>query len=137
MPAVLCHRHAVEAHLQVPQRVLDDRALGVGDDPEPQARLTSRPQRQNRVGERLPAVAGARPPQRAVAAGLFQTFTHVGGAIVLAVLVVCPAAWGLDWGFGVASCLLPAAAAAALVFLRSSHLHLQRDVVARANPGWR
>jgi hypothetical protein len=59
----------------------------------------------------------------------------VRAAIVLAVLVVCPAAWGLDWGFGIASCLLLAAATAALVLLRSSHLHLQRDVVARANPG--
>ena len=39
--AVLGHRHAVELDLEVAQRVLDDRAVGVRDDPQPQARPPS------------------------------------------------------------------------------------------------
>jgi len=38
------------------------------------------------------AVAGAGPERKGVAAGLFQTFTHIGGAVVLAALLVAAAA---------------------------------------------
>jgi hypothetical protein len=38
------------------------------------------------------AIADAAPAEKGVAAALFQTFTHVGGAIVLAVLVIGAAA---------------------------------------------
>ena len=38
------------------------------------------------------AVAGAEPARKGVAAGLFQTFTHVGGAVVLAALLLAGAA---------------------------------------------
>jgi hypothetical protein len=41
---------------------------------------------------RRPATADAPRADKGVAAGLFQTFTHVGGAIVLAVLIVAFAA---------------------------------------------
>jgi MFS family permease len=38
------------------------------------------------------AVADAAPDEQGAAAGLFQTFTHVGGAVVLAVLAISAAA---------------------------------------------
>ena len=58
--AVLRHRHAVELDLQVAQRVLDDRAVGVRDDPEPQPGLLGGAQRGHGVRERLPALHRAR-----------------------------------------------------------------------------
>jgi predicted phage tail protein len=81
------------------------------------------------------AVEGARHGERALAAGLFQTFTHVGGAVVLALLVVCAAAWGLRTGFAVAAGGLVAAAGLSLVLLRVPHLHLNPDVGAGAGSG--
>jgi MFS family permease len=81
------------------------------------------------------AVDGAAGGEQAVAAGLFQTFTHVGGAVVLAVLVVCAAAWGLRWGFALAAGLLVAATGVALVLLRSSRLDLGGNVAADPDPG--
>jgi uncharacterized protein len=76
-------------------------------------------------------VDAARVPERGLAAGLFQTFTHVGGAVVLAVLVVAAAGRaeaagprsGIEAGFAVAAALLVLAALAALRLLRSPHLH--------------
>jgi MFS family permease len=83
------------------------------------------------------AIEGARGGERAVAAGLFQTFTHVGGAVVLALLVVCSAAWGLTAGFAAAAGGLVAAAGLALVLLRAPHLHLEPDVAAGPGSGRR
>src|SRR5436190_2318752 len=52
---VLGHDHLVELHLELTQRVLDDGAVGVRDDRQPQPRLLGAPQRGHGVGERLPA----------------------------------------------------------------------------------
>jgi uncharacterized protein len=76
--------------------------------------------------------AGAR--ERGLAAGLFQTFTHVGGALVLAILVVAAAARaeaagqraGFEAGFALAAVILLLGAVVALRFLRDPHLHLKR-----------
>jgi MFS family permease len=81
------------------------------------------------------AVGPARPGDRALAAGLFQTSTHVGGAAVLAVLVLAAAAGGLRVGFLVAAGLLLGAAAASILLLRDPHLHLERDVAAEPGAG--
>jgi uncharacterized protein YqeY len=79
-------------------------------------------------------VGAARARERGLAAGLFQTFTHVGGALVLAILVVAAAARteaagqrpGIEAGFALASVMLLLGAAVALRFLRDPHLHLER-----------
>jgi EmrB/QacA subfamily drug resistance transporter len=76
--------------------------------------------------------AGAR--ERGLAAGLFQTFTHVGGALVLAILEVAAAARaeaarhraGIEAGFALAAVVLLLGAVVALRFLRDPHLHLKR-----------
>jgi EmrB/QacA subfamily drug resistance transporter len=79
------------------------------------------------------AVVGeARARDRGLAAGLFQTFTHVGGALVLAILVVAAAARaeaageraGIEAGFAVAALVVLLGAAVALRLLREPHLHL-------------
>jgi hypothetical protein len=82
----------------------------------------------------------ARSGERGLASGLFQTFTHVGGAVVLAVLVVVAAARaeaagqraGVEAGFALAALILVVGAAVALSLLRAPHLHLTGDVGARA-----
>src|SRR5215211_4852018 len=58
-PGVLGHHDLVELDVELTQRVLDDRAVGVGDDREPQARLPGAPEGRDGVGERLPALHGA------------------------------------------------------------------------------
>jgi uncharacterized protein len=63
---------------------------------------------------------------------VFQTFTHVGGALVLAILVVAAAARteaageraGIEAGFALAAAFLVLGAAVALRLLRDPHLHL-------------
>jgi uncharacterized protein YqeY/predicted MFS family arabinose efflux permease len=79
-------------------------------------------------------VGAARAGERGLAAGLFQTFTHVGGALVLAILVVAAAARadaagqraGIEAGFALAAVILLLGAVVALRFLRDPHLHLKR-----------
>jgi uncharacterized protein len=79
-------------------------------------------------------VGAARARERGLAAGLFQTFTHVGGALVLAILVVAAAARteaagqraGIEAGFALAALILLLGAALALRLLRDPHLHLRR-----------
>jgi MFS family permease len=74
----------------------------------------------------------ARSAERGLAAGLFQTFTHVGGALVLAVLVVGAAARaeaagqraGVEAGFALAALFLLVGAAVAHSLLRTRDLHL-------------
>jgi uncharacterized protein YqeY len=81
------------------------------------------------------AVVGeARARERGLAAGLFQTFTHVGGALVLAILVVAAAARtdvageraGIEAGFALTAVFLLVGAVVALRLLRDPHLHLMR-----------
>jgi EmrB/QacA subfamily drug resistance transporter len=81
------------------------------------------------------AVVGqAHARERGLAAGLFETFTHVGGALVLAILVVAAAARteaagrraGIEAGFALAALILLLGAALALRLLRDPHLHLRR-----------
>ncbi len=81
------------------------------------------------------AVIGeARARERGLAAGLFHTFTHVGGALVLAILVVAAAARaaaageraGVEAGFALAALILLIGAAVALRLLCDPHLHLRR-----------
>jgi uncharacterized protein len=79
-------------------------------------------------------VGEARARERGLAAGLFHTFTHVGGAVVLAVLVVAAAARteaageraGIEAGFALSAAILLLGAAVALRLLRDPHLHLRR-----------
>jgi hypothetical protein len=80
------------------------------------------------------AVGHVRTAERALAAGLFQTATHVGGAAVLAVVVVAAAESGLQTGFLVAVGLLVGAAGSAAVLLRGTPT-LGRDVVAESGAG--
>jgi uncharacterized protein YqeY len=69
----------------------------------------------------------ARSAERGLAAGLFQTFTHVGGAVVLAGLVVAAAARaeaagqraGVEAGFALAAVILLLGAAVVLSLLRA------------------
>jgi EmrB/QacA subfamily drug resistance transporter len=56
------------------------------------------------------AVADATPAERGAAAGLFQTCTHAGGAVVLAALVVAQTAAGYPTAFALAATLLAATA---------------------------
>jgi hypothetical protein len=81
------------------------------------------------------AVASVGAGNRALAAGVFQTSTHVGGAAVLAILVVAATAGGLQTGFLVAAGLILSAAAGSAVLLRQPHLHLHEDVVAEPGAG--
>ena len=92
-PAVLGHGHAVELDLQVAERVLHDRPVGVRDDPQAQPRLLRRSQRRDRVGERLPALhraseglAVAVVPAVAALAGPFREAVgqHLAVAAVVA-----------------------------------------------------
>jgi EmrB/QacA subfamily drug resistance transporter len=78
-------------------------------------------------------VGAARARERGLAAGLFQTFTHVGGAVVLAIVVVTAAARteaageraGIEAGFALAALVLVIGAAIALRLLRDPHIHLK------------
>ncbi|HEV3376130.1 MAG TPA: GatB/YqeY domain-containing protein [Thermoleophilaceae bacterium] len=79
------------------------------------------------------AVVGeARARERGLAAGLFQTFTHVGGALVLAILVVGAAARteaagqraGTEAGFALATLIVLLGAAVVLRLLRDPRLNL-------------
>jgi MFS family permease len=59
------------------------------------------------------SVAEAGPGEKGVAAGLFQTFSHAGGAIVLAVVVIAALLAGYRLAFLLVAALLLTGAAAA------------------------
>lgn len=64
------------------------------------------------------ATAEASSAEKGTASGLFQTSTHVGGAVVLAVLVVVFAASGLETALLIAAAILAAGAVIAVALLR-------------------
>lgn len=66
------------------------------------------------------ATAEARSADKGTASGLFQTSTHVGGALVLAVLVVAFAAAGLEVAFLIAAAVLAFGAIIAVALLRGA-----------------
>jgi hypothetical protein len=66
------------------------------------------------------ATAEAAAADKGTAAGLFQTFTHVGGAVVLAVLVVAFAAAGRETALMLGAALLAAGAVVAWALLRNA-----------------
>jgi len=82
-------------------------------------------------------VDAAASAERALAAGLFQTFTHVGGAIVLALIVIVAGAGGLDMGFLAGAAVLLAATLTALPLCRAPRLDFAEDVGPRAGAGRR
>jgi MFS family permease len=66
------------------------------------------------------AAAEAAAADKGTAAGLFQTFTHVGGAVVLAGLVVAFAAAGRETALMLGAALLAAGAVVAWALLRNA-----------------